>query len=358
MSSSRRLRTTWEFSIGRTTTAGPRPEYLAWTGTWVAAVARVLAPHGSLFMNVGSKPTEPWTALDVAQAARQHLQLQNLIHWIKSITVDAEAAGVRSGLTADLSVGSLQANQLGSFSPRLPGVCLPLLPRRPHPARSSRPWGQVSGCVQRRAVAACRRRTALPGQCLVHPLRNDSEPGSRPAAPRHVPPETARILRAASRPRPDGGRDGPVSRARQHRGRRGAAQGGLRRHRARRALPAGGHRANEVGVRRRVERVCGWSAQREHTEWPPAPGPFPTPPTRPAHRPVPTRPHAPSVLHSKPLEAISAPHISFCTRGARLGPTTAGNHPGDRRDRFIHRGRTQTPRVPVGHQPADSPARR
>jgi site-specific DNA-methyltransferase (adenine-specific) len=83
----------------------PRPEYLAWTGTWVAAVARVLAHHGSLFMNVGSKPTEPWTALDVAQAARQHLQLQNLIHWIKSITVDAEAAGGRSGLTADLSVG-------------------------------------------------------------------------------------------------------------------------------------------------------------------------------------------------------------------------------------------------------------
>jgi site-specific DNA-methyltransferase (adenine-specific) len=83
----------------------PRPEYLAWTGVWVAAVARVLAQHGSLFLNVGSKPTDPWTALDVAQAARQHLQLQNLIHWIKSITVEAEAAGARSGLVADLSVG-------------------------------------------------------------------------------------------------------------------------------------------------------------------------------------------------------------------------------------------------------------
>ena len=76
----------------------PRPEYLKWTGEWVAAVARVLAPDGSLFLNVGAKPTEPWTALDVAQAARPHLQLQNLIHWIKSISIEAEAAGARSGL--------------------------------------------------------------------------------------------------------------------------------------------------------------------------------------------------------------------------------------------------------------------
>jgi site-specific DNA-methyltransferase (adenine-specific) len=83
----------------------PRPEYLQWTGDWVAAVARVLAPEGSLFLNVGAKPTEPWTALDVAQAARPHLQLQNLIHWIKSISIGADAAGARSGLTSDLSVG-------------------------------------------------------------------------------------------------------------------------------------------------------------------------------------------------------------------------------------------------------------
>jgi site-specific DNA-methyltransferase (adenine-specific) len=83
----------------------PRPEYLKWTGEWVSAVAQVLAPEGSLFLNVGAKPTDPWTALDVAQAARQHLQLQNLIHWIKSISIEAEAAGARSGLAEDLSVG-------------------------------------------------------------------------------------------------------------------------------------------------------------------------------------------------------------------------------------------------------------
>jgi site-specific DNA-methyltransferase (adenine-specific) len=83
----------------------PRAEYLQWTDTWLRAVASTLAVDGSLFLNVGAKPTDPWTALDVAQTARRHLQLQNLIHWIKSITIEAEEAGTRAGLAADLSVG-------------------------------------------------------------------------------------------------------------------------------------------------------------------------------------------------------------------------------------------------------------
>jgi site-specific DNA-methyltransferase (adenine-specific) len=83
----------------------PQREYLEWTGRWVGATARVLGPQGSLFLNVGAKPTEPWTALDVAQAARPHLRLQNIVHWIKSIAIEADAAGARSGLTGDLAVG-------------------------------------------------------------------------------------------------------------------------------------------------------------------------------------------------------------------------------------------------------------
>ena len=65
-----------------------RADYLEWTNAWVAEAARVLRPDGSLFLNVGAKPTDPWTALDVAQAVRPHLQLQNIIHWIKSIYID------------------------------------------------------------------------------------------------------------------------------------------------------------------------------------------------------------------------------------------------------------------------------
>src|ERR1035437_2152331 len=80
-------------------------DYLAWTGEWVAAAARVLHPEGSLFLNVGAKPSEPWTALDVAQAVRPHLRLQNIIHWINSIAIDRASAGAAAGLSRDLAVG-------------------------------------------------------------------------------------------------------------------------------------------------------------------------------------------------------------------------------------------------------------
>ena len=83
----------------------PRDRYLDWSGAWIEAAARVLDPSGSLFLNVGAKPTDPWTALDVAQAARPHLQLQNTIHWIKSIAIDRDAAGAGAGMTKDLNVG-------------------------------------------------------------------------------------------------------------------------------------------------------------------------------------------------------------------------------------------------------------
>ena len=83
----------------------PREDYLAWTSRWVTGVARSLTAQGSLFLNVGAKPTDPWTALDVAQAVRPHLHLQNIVHWIKSIAIERDAAGRRAGLSDDLAVG-------------------------------------------------------------------------------------------------------------------------------------------------------------------------------------------------------------------------------------------------------------
>ncbi len=83
----------------------PRERYLEWTSEWVGAAARVLSPCGSLFLNVGAKPTDPWAPFDVAQAARSHLHLQNTIHWIKSIAIERQAAGTASRLPRDLAVG-------------------------------------------------------------------------------------------------------------------------------------------------------------------------------------------------------------------------------------------------------------
>jgi site-specific DNA-methyltransferase (adenine-specific) len=83
----------------------PRDRYLRWTGEWVAAAARTLASDGSLFLNVGAKPTDPWTALDIAQAVRPHLTLQNTLHWIKSVAIERDAAGTAAGLDRDLALG-------------------------------------------------------------------------------------------------------------------------------------------------------------------------------------------------------------------------------------------------------------
>jgi site-specific DNA-methyltransferase (adenine-specific) len=83
----------------------PRDAYLAWTSEWIRRAAAALSPDGSLFLNVGAKPADPWTAIDVAQVARQHLTLQNTIHWIKSIAIERNLAGSNAGLTRDLAVG-------------------------------------------------------------------------------------------------------------------------------------------------------------------------------------------------------------------------------------------------------------
>ena len=126
-------------------------EYLEWTDAWVAAAARVLRPDGSLFLNVGARPTDPWTALDVAQAVRPHLRLQNIIHWIKSIAIDRESAGAAAGLDARPGGRPLQADQQRPVPERLPRVHLSLHARGRHAARSARARRAVSGPVEHRA---------------------------------------------------------------------------------------------------------------------------------------------------------------------------------------------------------------
>lgn len=83
----------------------PRGQYLAWTEAWMRSLRRVLAPGGSFFLNVGSKPTDPWIAMDVALVGRKQFALQNTLHWVKSIAIDAGAAGKAAGLDRTLAVG-------------------------------------------------------------------------------------------------------------------------------------------------------------------------------------------------------------------------------------------------------------
>ncbi len=83
----------------------PRDEYLAWIGALRDAVGGALAPEGSFFLNVGGTPRDPWMPFDIAREVGRRFVLQNVIHWVKSIAIDREAAGRSAGLTHDLAVG-------------------------------------------------------------------------------------------------------------------------------------------------------------------------------------------------------------------------------------------------------------
>jgi len=82
-----------------------REDYLEWIEDWAKTTKRVLAEKGSLFLNMGGVPKDPWVPMDVAQRVRKHLVLQNMIHWIKSIALDKESLGNYPGLNRDISVG-------------------------------------------------------------------------------------------------------------------------------------------------------------------------------------------------------------------------------------------------------------
>lgn len=82
-----------------------RSDYLDWTREWAKQVAVALAPDGSFFLNVGSKPRDPWVALDVAATMRERFTLQNVIHWVKSIAISREDVGSNVEVPGDIAVG-------------------------------------------------------------------------------------------------------------------------------------------------------------------------------------------------------------------------------------------------------------
>lgn len=68
----------------------PYDEYLAWIEEWSVKAKRLLTPAGSLFLNMGTKPTQPWLSADVSQRLRNHFVLQNSIIWVKSLALSEQ----------------------------------------------------------------------------------------------------------------------------------------------------------------------------------------------------------------------------------------------------------------------------
>ena len=69
----------------------PHEEYLDWCEGWGMEIARVLKPDGSFFLNLGDTSDNPFFAFEVAQRMGKMFELQNTIHWIKSISIDCGA---------------------------------------------------------------------------------------------------------------------------------------------------------------------------------------------------------------------------------------------------------------------------
>ncbi len=78
---------------GRYDDTVPRNVYLKWIHRWGSLVRQVLKRDGSLFLNIGSKPSDPWVPFEVAGVLRDSLVLQNVIHWIKSIYIENSSYG-------------------------------------------------------------------------------------------------------------------------------------------------------------------------------------------------------------------------------------------------------------------------
>jgi site-specific DNA-methyltransferase (adenine-specific) len=82
-----------------------RSEYLDWMEKVAQECKRVLSDKGSFFLNIGYKPKDPWVAWEVAFRFRKHFDLQNVIHWIKSIALPQADVGDYPNIKGDIAVG-------------------------------------------------------------------------------------------------------------------------------------------------------------------------------------------------------------------------------------------------------------
>lgn len=80
-------------------------EYVSWLGEIALELKRVLEPSGSIFLNMGTKPSNPALAWRVAIEITKHFRLQNVIHWIKSIAISKDDVGRYNDAKEDIAVG-------------------------------------------------------------------------------------------------------------------------------------------------------------------------------------------------------------------------------------------------------------
>ncbi len=68
----------------------PETSYLEWCSDWAFEIRRILRRDGSFFLNFGDASENPFLAFEVALSMKSFFELQNTIHWIKSISIDRD----------------------------------------------------------------------------------------------------------------------------------------------------------------------------------------------------------------------------------------------------------------------------
>ncbi len=83
----------------------PREKYLDMIELVAEECSNIMNKSSSFFLNVGGKPSDMWIPLDIAHRFRKKLILQNVIHWVKSISLPKKDAGNYQNIIGDISVG-------------------------------------------------------------------------------------------------------------------------------------------------------------------------------------------------------------------------------------------------------------
>lgn len=83
----------------------PKEKYLTWLNTIGHEIDRILDDTGSLFLNVGGTLIDPWIPMDIATSMRNIFTLQNVIHWVKSISIDKDDVINNKNIIDNTSIG-------------------------------------------------------------------------------------------------------------------------------------------------------------------------------------------------------------------------------------------------------------
>ncbi|MEM3415159.1 MAG: site-specific DNA-methyltransferase [Thermoproteota archaeon] len=80
-------------------------EYLKWLFKVAEECKRVLKDDGSFFLNIGGKTSDPLNAMRIALKLEPLFKLQNVIHWVKNISIPREEISKYSNINDDISIG-------------------------------------------------------------------------------------------------------------------------------------------------------------------------------------------------------------------------------------------------------------